>query len=141
MSRLIDADVFKAYMQDKYVLFDNTLADIDAQPTVDAVEIVRCKECMYLRYFPLTVSAQEERGRQNENSNLQTKSTFHTPCNFNGFGVRVEGSIPFTCSIRQTLQFQRLQGFCLEFQRFSGFSSCSTLYHLYPPFIMFLGDF
>ena len=34
--RLIDADAFKAYMQDKYVLFDNTLADIDAQPTVDA---------------------------------------------------------------------------------------------------------
>ena len=47
MSRLIDADVFKAYMQDKYVLFDNTLADIDAQPTVDAVEVIRCKECIH----------------------------------------------------------------------------------------------
>lgn len=47
MSRLIDADALKAYMQDKYVLFDNTLADIDAQPTVDAVEVVRCKECKW----------------------------------------------------------------------------------------------
>lgn len=34
--KLIDADELKAYMQDKYVLFDDTLADIDAQPTVDA---------------------------------------------------------------------------------------------------------
>lgn len=34
--RLIDADRLKAYLQDKYVVYDHTLADIDAQPTVDA---------------------------------------------------------------------------------------------------------
>lgn len=45
--RLIDADRFKAYMQDKYLLFDHTLADIDAQPTVDAVKVVRCKDCKW----------------------------------------------------------------------------------------------
>lgn len=47
MPRLIDADKFKGYMQDKYVMYDHTLKDIDAQPTVDAVEVVRCKDCMY----------------------------------------------------------------------------------------------
>lgn len=45
--RLIDADRFKAYMQDKYLLFDHTLADIDEQPTVDAVKVVRCKDCKW----------------------------------------------------------------------------------------------
>ncbi len=39
MGRLIDADKFKGYMQDKYILFDHTLEDIDAQPTVDAEPI------------------------------------------------------------------------------------------------------
>ena len=36
MGRLIDANKLKAYLQDKYVMYDHTLADIDAQPTVDA---------------------------------------------------------------------------------------------------------
>jgi hypothetical protein len=61
MGRLIDADRFKAYMLEKYLLYDNTLADIDAQPTVDAEPVrhgrweieyetedgreIRCSEC------------------------------------------------------------------------------------------------
>lgn len=50
--RLIDADKFKAYMQDNYVLYDHTLADIDAQPTVEAIPIEWVlkwtnKNCMY----------------------------------------------------------------------------------------------
>lgn len=48
--RLISADKFKAYMQDKYLLFDHTLEDIDAQPTVDAEPVVRCKDCTYQYY-------------------------------------------------------------------------------------------
>ena len=51
MSRLIDVDKFKAYMQEKYLLFDHTLEDIDAQPTIDAVEVVRCKDCKH--YVPV----------------------------------------------------------------------------------------
>lgn len=47
--RLIDADRFKAYIQDEYICYDHTLTDIDAQPTVDAVEVVRCKDCRWGR--------------------------------------------------------------------------------------------
>lgn len=55
--RLIDADRLKGYLYENYVMYDHTLADIDAQPTVDA-EPVRhghwigeygwvCSECGY----------------------------------------------------------------------------------------------
>lgn len=61
--RLIDADRFKAYMQEEYLCYDHTLADIDAQPTVDPVKHghwididsesytwkVRCSECSHER--------------------------------------------------------------------------------------------
>ena len=47
MPRLIDAEKLKAYLQENYIMYDHTLADIDAQPTVDAVEVVRCKDCKY----------------------------------------------------------------------------------------------
>lgn len=43
--RLIDADKFKAYMQDKFMFFDPV--DIDAQPTVDAEPVVHCKDCKW----------------------------------------------------------------------------------------------
>ncbi len=46
--RLIDADELKAYMQDKYDIYDHTLADINAQPTVDAEPVVRCEACKYI---------------------------------------------------------------------------------------------
>ena len=45
--RLIDADRLKGYLQDKYVMYDHTIEDIDAQPTVDAVPVVRCKDCEF----------------------------------------------------------------------------------------------
>lgn len=32
--RLIDADRFKNWMMDRYICFDHTLDDIDAQPTI-----------------------------------------------------------------------------------------------------------
>lgn len=35
--RLIDADALKNYMAEKYVIYDLTFDDIDAQPTIDAV--------------------------------------------------------------------------------------------------------
>lgn len=43
--RLIDADGFKNWLMERYVCFDHTLEDIDAQPTIDAVPVVRCKDC------------------------------------------------------------------------------------------------
>lgn len=48
--RLIDADKLKAHYawwgeeNENKRLFDSV---VDAQPTVDAVEIVRCKDCKY----------------------------------------------------------------------------------------------
>ena len=50
MSRLIDADEFKRYA-DKPSIFDTTdLKEmINEQPTVDAVEVVRCKDCIYYK--------------------------------------------------------------------------------------------
>ena len=53
--RLIDADKLKQhyaywesskydYMQEEKKLFDDI---VDQQPTVDAVEVVRCKDCKY----------------------------------------------------------------------------------------------
>lgn len=34
--RLIDADRFKNWLMEEYVCYDHTIADIDAQPTIDA---------------------------------------------------------------------------------------------------------
>lgn len=52
MSRYIDADELVKYFKDKYeptdvIYFPYVLDDIDAQPTVDAVKVVRCKDCKY----------------------------------------------------------------------------------------------
>ena len=44
--RPIDADTMKNYMAEKYVMYDHTFDDIDAQPTIDAVPVVRCAECI-----------------------------------------------------------------------------------------------
>ena len=47
MTRLIDADVMLEELKDKNVVIaQQNIADwIDEQPTVDAVEVVRCKDC------------------------------------------------------------------------------------------------
>ena len=46
--RLIDADAIKEksyYSEDGYLVVD--VPDIDDAPTIDAVPIVRCKDCKY----------------------------------------------------------------------------------------------
>lgn len=53
--RLIDADAMRQrWLEDgenEYVYDTNAVLDsIDAQPTVDAVEVVRCKDCKYLGF-------------------------------------------------------------------------------------------
>ena len=47
--RLIDADRFKNWLMENYILYDGnrSLKDIDEQPTVDAVPVVRCKDCKW----------------------------------------------------------------------------------------------
>ena len=49
--RLIDADAWKADIDENYVftgfkeLREDVIQSIDAQPTVDAVPVIRCKDC------------------------------------------------------------------------------------------------
>ena len=51
MARLIDADVMLEELKDmEVVIAQQNIADwIDEQPTVDAVEVVRCKDCVCSR--------------------------------------------------------------------------------------------
>lgn len=48
MSRYIDADELKKVFSDGYEAFAETLCEIvDAQPTADVVEVVRCQDCIH----------------------------------------------------------------------------------------------
>ena len=55
--RMIDADALKSYMDECSketrfrVYYGYATSFIDAAPTVDAVEVVRCRECFY--YTPV----------------------------------------------------------------------------------------
>ncbi len=53
---LIDADVMREEWlcgENEYVYNANSVLDsIDEQPTVDAVEVVRCKDCIYASFYP-----------------------------------------------------------------------------------------
>ena len=48
--RLIDADRLKAYLLENYIMYDHTLADIDAQPTVD-IESARHGRWKQSKYY------------------------------------------------------------------------------------------
>lgn len=64
MNRLIDAEELKEYLEDAYdagcidkyynqrrrTIFDEALDCVDEQPTVDAVRVIRCKDCKYYSY-------------------------------------------------------------------------------------------
>lgn len=66
MARYIDADAFKEYLRkgteenadiipqrlvDTVLdIMDGIMLDIDEQPTVDAVPVVRCKDCKHCEY-------------------------------------------------------------------------------------------
>lgn len=43
--RLIDADALKKYCEEQWI--PTNFDAIDAQPTVDAVPVIRCKECKH----------------------------------------------------------------------------------------------
>ena len=56
MSRLIDADELNDYVMDTYgggitdntvIFYGDVLTIINEAPTIDAVEVVRCKDCKY----------------------------------------------------------------------------------------------
>ena len=42
--RLIDADAYKKYLDENWIVANYDA--IDAQPTIDAFEVVRCKDCV-----------------------------------------------------------------------------------------------
>ena len=45
MSRYIDADAYIKYCDEHWLALN--VDAVNAQPTVDAVEVVRCRECKY----------------------------------------------------------------------------------------------
>ncbi len=48
--RLIDADELKLelkWLEDDAPVYHDVMSTIDEMPTVDAVEVVRCKDCLY----------------------------------------------------------------------------------------------
>lgn len=58
MARLIDADKFGMYLADVQLanrgwrddvceLLDDVMYALEEEPTIDAVEVVRCKDCKY----------------------------------------------------------------------------------------------
>lgn len=55
MARYIDADALREELDsilnwntnDEYNMYSDTMVAIDNAPTVDAVEVVRCKDCKY----------------------------------------------------------------------------------------------
>ena len=55
MARYIDADKLKRHIvEDPYRMIDDVVYadDIDNAPTVDAVEVVRCKDCRHSETCP-----------------------------------------------------------------------------------------
>lgn len=51
MGRLIDADLLmEAYLHDKKSGAVSMVKLIEEAPTIDAVEVVRCKDCIYRDY-------------------------------------------------------------------------------------------
>ena len=52
MARLIDADALKtAFPCGEYVRTESVRATIDSMPTIDAVPVVRCKDCIYFHDY------------------------------------------------------------------------------------------
>lgn len=45
--RLIDADTLKADINANYIISDTINQAIDSTPTIDTVQVVRCKDCEY----------------------------------------------------------------------------------------------
>lgn len=45
MTRLIDADLYKEDMTHEFPEYYEEV--LDAQPTIDAVPVIRCKDCIY----------------------------------------------------------------------------------------------
>ena len=88
MARLIDADKFEVYTwvnkSSDYVDGDQSMLEaIDIAPTVDAVEIVRCRDCKH--YMPQKKSAHWE-NRANYCNRIVTIKT--QPYDFCSYGER-----------------------------------------------------
>ena len=95
MARLIDADEFEVISYKETIGYTDcfnsgtlyVLERIDAAPTVDAVEVVRCKDCKH--YKPQKKSAHRE-PRANYCNRIVTIKTH--PYDFCSYGERKEGA-------------------------------------------------
>lgn len=48
MTRLIDADLYKEDMTNEFPEYYEEV--LDAQPTIDAVQVIRCKDCKWYEF-------------------------------------------------------------------------------------------
>jgi hypothetical protein len=83
LMRLVDADAFKEYLRkgtegnadiipqrlvDAVLdIMDGIMLDIDEQPTIDAVPVVRCKDCKWFNRFGCAVEIVDFTDRPTEN--------------------------------------------------------------------------
>lgn len=81
MTRLIDADLYKEDMTNEYPEYYEDV--LDAQPTIDAVPVIRCYECKYFTEFEKGFSSDWDGSCRYWN----THSTVYS--NFCGCGARM----------------------------------------------------
>ena len=63
--RLIDADAYKKYLDEKWIVANYDA--IDAQPTIDAEPVIHCKDCKYFyETFPWDMCMEETIARVTE---------------------------------------------------------------------------
>lgn len=91
MSRLIDADELNDYMMDTYgggitdntvIFYGDVLTIINEAPTIDAVPVVRCKDCLF---------SEERYGHLTCINGMSYRNTWNKPYDFCSYGERAEG--------------------------------------------------
>lgn len=82
--RLIDADAFLEKMKRTRRYFD-VVFDVEEMPTVDAVEVVRCKDCIYA--YRIDGPREEYDCRK-----MSAFAKFFGPEHFCSYGERKEGA-------------------------------------------------
>ena len=92
--RLIDANAMRDDWlengENEYVYDTNSVLDIiDSQPTVDAVEVVRCKDCKYYRNHPNGLCYLHTEPKENERG-YSGEAVCVEPDDFCSYGERRE---------------------------------------------------
>ena len=86
--RLIDADALKRHEADTYGAIEDVVyaEDIDNAPTIDAVPVVRCKDCKRCDGFPCPDNIMP-----NERGFCELDASLVKPDDFCSYGLRKDG--------------------------------------------------